>query len=119
VGVGPFPVAFAFSPGARTLYVASFAGNYEYGDPDQHRDQPPRPGAAGRYAPDALAATSSGVYAVDGNSDEHESRLLAHPGGRFPGRGHGDRLNASPSAWSPAAAPETPASVREKKDFPR
>jgi YVTN family beta-propeller protein len=68
VGVGPFPVAFAFSPGARTLYVASFGGD-TVTPINTATNRPARARPAG-YAPDALAATSTGLYAVDGNSDE-------------------------------------------------
>jgi hyaluronoglucosaminidase len=68
VRVGPFPVATAFGPGARTLYVASF-GAGSVTPIDTATGRPGRPLPAG-YAPDAVAATSGGVYAVDGNADE-------------------------------------------------
>jgi YVTN family beta-propeller protein len=68
VGVGPFPVAFAFSPGARTLYVASFGGD-TVTPISTATNRPGRARPAG-YAPDALAATGTGLFAVDGNSDQ-------------------------------------------------
>jgi YVTN family beta-propeller protein len=68
VRVGASPSAFAFSPDASTLYVSSFGG-------DSVTSIDTRTGRRGHavpagYAPDALAATGTGVYAVDGNSDE-------------------------------------------------
>ncbi len=67
IGVGSFPVAYAFGPGASTLYIANFGANSVTPiDTRTGRAGAARPG----YAPDALAATADGVYAVDGNSDE-------------------------------------------------
>jgi hypothetical protein len=59
---------FAFSPGAGTLYVASFGAD-SVTPIDTATNRPGAALSAG-YAPDALAATSAGLYAVDGNSDE-------------------------------------------------
>ena len=68
IRTGAFPLAFAFSPGADTLYVANFGSDTVTPiDTATARAGQPRPAG---YAPDALAATATGVYAVDGNSDE-------------------------------------------------
>jgi len=70
VRTGAFPVAFAFSPRAGTLYVANFGSNTVTPiDTATNRAGRPRPTGYAPDAPDALAATASGVYAVDGNSD--------------------------------------------------
>lgn len=92
IRTGAFPVAFAFAPGAGTLYIANF-GSDTVTPIDTATNRPGRPRPAG-YAPDALAATASGVYAVDGNSDE-VTRL---------GTGQQTRVGFSPAAIAVSGA---------------
>jgi YVTN family beta-propeller protein len=86
IPTGAFPLAATLSPGASTLYVANFGGDTV--TPILTRNgKPGHPVPAG-YAPDALAATSHGVYVVDGNSD----RLIRL------GTGTATRVGYSPTA---------------------
>lgn len=68
IPVGAFPFAAAFAPDRATLYVANFGANTV--TPVNTRTDLPGRSIPASYAPDALAATASGVYVVGGNSDE-------------------------------------------------
>jgi YVTN family beta-propeller protein len=86
IPAGSFPSAFAFSPDGGTLYVAS-SGDGTVTPVDTATGLPAPALPAGDF-PDALAATATGVYAVDGNTDQ--VTRLGQPG-------------PTPVGYSPAA----------------
>ena len=90
----PFPVAFAFRPGRRDLYVASFGGDTVI-PIDTATGRPGRPDPAG-YARTRWRRHGTGLYAVDGNSDQVTRLGPARPEPRrlFPGRDRGQRQPA-------------------------